>query len=126
MESDIQQIPLLKAGQDKNIGHEYIKDIEERYRENSRTVIPTPWELINGLLQGGLGNGDFGLIFGNPGGGKSWSLVALGGYAVRLGYNVLHYTLELGEDYVGKDMMLSLLKQELIKLDIIKRKGQKK
>ena len=92
----------LKAGQDKNIGHEYIKDIEERYRENSRTVLPTPWERINGLLQGGLGNGDFGLIFGNPGGGKSWSLVALGGYAVRLGYNVLHYTLELGEDYVGK------------------------
>ena len=92
----------LKAGQDKNVGHEYIKDIEERYKENSRTVIPTPWERINNLLQGGLGNGDFGLIFGNPGGGKSWSLVALGGDAVRLGYNVLHYTLELGEDYVGK------------------------
>ena len=92
----------LKAGQDKNIGHEYNKDIEERYRENSREVVPTPWERINELLQGGLGNGDFGLIFGNPGGGKSWSLVALGGYAVRLGYNVLHYTLELGEDYVGK------------------------
>ena len=92
----------LKAGQDKNVGHEYNKDIEEHYRENSRTVIPTPWERINDLLQGGLGNGDFGLIFGNPGGGKSWSLVALGGYAVRLGYNVLHYTLELGEDYVGK------------------------
>ena len=92
----------LKAGQDKNVGHEYIKDIEERYRDNARTVIATPWDKINGLLQGGLGNGDFGLIFGNPGGGKSWSLVALGGYAVRLGYNVLHYTLELGEDYVGK------------------------
>ena len=92
----------LKAGQDKNLGHEYIKDIEDRYRENSRTVIPTPWERINNLLQGGLGNGDFGLVFGNPGGGKSWSLVALGGTAVSLGYNVLHYTLELGEDYVGK------------------------
>ena len=92
----------LKAGQDKNVGHEYIKDIEERYRDNARTVIATPWDKINGLLQGGLGNGDFGLIFGNPGGGKSWSLVALGGYAVRMGYNVLHYTLELGEDYVGR------------------------
>ena len=92
----------LKAGQDKNLGHEYIKDIESRYRENSRETIPTPWDKINNLLQGGLGNGDFGLIFGNPGGGKSWSLVALGGHAVRLGYNVLHYTLELGEDYVGK------------------------
>ncbi len=92
----------LKAGQDKNVGHEYIKDIEERYRENSRTIIPTPWAKINDILQGGLGNGDFGLIFGSPGGGKSWSLVALGGYAIRLGYNVLHYTLELGEAYVGK------------------------
>ncbi len=91
----------LKAGQDKNVGHEYNKDIESRYREDSRTTIPTPWDRINNLLQGGLGNGDFGLIFGNPGGGKSWSLVALGGHAVRLGYNVVHYTLELGEQYVG-------------------------
>ena len=92
----------LKAGQDKNIGHEYAKDIESRYRENSREIVPTPWPRINDLLQGGLGNGDFGLIFGNPGGGKSWSLVALGGHAVKMGYTVLHYTLELGEDYVGK------------------------
>jgi replicative DNA helicase len=92
----------LKSGQDKNIGHEYIKDVESRYREDTRITIETPWERINDLLQGGLGGGDFGLIFGNPGGGKSWSLVALGGYAVRLGYNVLHYTLELGEAYVGR------------------------
>ena len=92
----------LKAGNDKNIGHEYNKDIESRFREDARTTIATPWERINDILQGGLGNGDFGLIFGNPGGGKSWSLVALGGHAVRLGYNVLHYTLELGEEYVGK------------------------
>ena len=91
----------LKSGQDKNLGHEYSLDIETRYRENSRKYIPTPWKRINDLLQGGLGGGDFGLIFGNPGGGKSWTLVALGGHAVRLGYNVLHYTLELGEDYVG-------------------------
>ena len=92
----------LKAGQDKNVGHEYNKDIETRYREDERSPIPTPWDNINELLQGGLGSGDFGLIFGNPGGGKSWSLVALGGFAVSLGYNVLHYTLELGEGYVGK------------------------
>ena len=92
----------LKAGQDKNIGHEYNKDIESRYREDSRVTIPTPWPEINDITQGGLGNGDFGLIFGNPGGGKSWSLVALGGYAVKMGYNVAHYTLELGEDYVGR------------------------
>lgn len=92
----------LKAGAEKNIGHEYIKDTEARYREEARTTVPTPWDKFNNLMQGGLGNGDFGLIFGNPGGGKSWTLVALGGFAVKLGYNVLHYTLELGEDYVGR------------------------
>ena len=114
----------LKAGQDKNVGHEYNKDIEERYRENSRTTIPTPWERINQLLQGGLGNGDFGLIFGNPGGGKSWSLVALGGYAVRLGYNVLHYTLELGEDYVGKRYDAFFTKIAVNKTEELKPKAQ--
>ena len=92
----------LKAGNDKNIGHEYIKDTEARYREDARKVVPTPWGKFNEFMQGGLGNGDFGLIFGNPGGGKSWTLVALGGYAVKMGYSVLHYTLELGEDYVGR------------------------
>jgi len=92
----------MKAGQDKNIGHEYGKDIESRYREDHRTIVPTPWEPINQLIQGGLGNGDLGLIFGNPGGGKSWTLVALGGFAVKMGYNVIHYTLELSESYTGR------------------------
>ena len=92
----------MKAGQDKNMGHEYNKDVESRYREDNRMTVPTPWDTINDMLQGGLGNGDFGLIFGNPGGGKSWSLIALGGFDIKMGYNVLHYTLELGEDYVGR------------------------
>jgi hypothetical protein len=92
----------LKVGSDKNLGHEYVKDIEDRYREESRKIVPTPWPVINELLQGGLGNGDFGLIFGGPGGGKSWALVALGAFASGLGYKVIHYTLELGESYVGK------------------------
>jgi replicative DNA helicase len=92
----------MKAGQDKDIGHEYKKDLESRYREDHRRIVPTPWSSINNLIQGGLGNGDLGLIFGNPGGGKSWTLVALGGYAVKMGYNVLHYTLELSESYTGR------------------------
>ena len=92
----------LKSGQDKNLGHEYNKDLETRYREEHRIAVPTPWNEFNLLLQGGLGNGDFGIIFGNPGGGKSWALVALGGHAIKMGFNVIHYTLELGEDYVGR------------------------
>ena len=51
---------------------------------------------------GGLGGGDLGIIFGNPGGGKSWMLTNMGAQAIVHGYNVCHYTLELSEDYMGK------------------------
>ena len=92
----------LKAGQDKNIGHEYEKDMETRYRVEERAAVPTPWDNINELLMGGLGGGDLGIIFGNPGGGKSWMLTNMGAQAIVNGFNVCHYTLELSEDYMGK------------------------
>ena len=92
----------LKAGEDKNIGHEYDKDVEARYRDDDRNPIPFPWKVFNDLTQGGYGKGDLVLIFGNPGGGKSWAVMAMAAYAAALGYNVVHYTLELSEGYVGK------------------------
>jgi len=92
----------LKAGQDKDLGHEYDKDVETRYREEERGAVATPWIHVNELLMGGLGKGDLGIIFGNPGGGKSWMLVNLGAEAVKRGLNVAHYTLELSADYTAK------------------------
>ena len=92
----------MKAGMDKNIGHEYNKDIETRYRVDYRPTIPTPWPVFNDGIQGGFGPGDLGIVFGNPGGGKSWTMVAIAAHAVQMGYKVNYYTLELGEDYVGK------------------------
>ena len=92
----------LKAGTERDIGHEYIAEIEDRFREEARNTIATPWPLINNLLGNGLGQGDLGLIAGGPGGGKSWALIALGAQAVKLGYTVIHYTLELSEKYVGR------------------------
>ena len=92
----------LKAGTERDIGHEYIQEVEDRFREEARNVIETPWPLINNLLSGGLGQGDLGLIAGGPGGGKSWALIALGAQAVKMGYTVVHYTLELSEKYVGR------------------------
>ena len=92
----------MKAGMDKNIGHEYNKDIETRYRVDYRPTIPSPWPVLNDGIQGGFGPGDLAIVFGNPGGGKSWTMVAIAAHAVKLGHKVNYYTLELGEDYVGK------------------------
>jgi replicative DNA helicase len=92
----------VKSGEDKTIGLDYNIDIEARYREDDRGCIPFPWTTFNDLTQGGYGKGDLVLVFGNPGGGKSWAVTAMGAYAAALGFNVIHYSLELGEGYVGK------------------------
>ena len=92
----------MKAGMDKNIGHEYNVDVESRYRVDYRPTVPSPWPILNEGIQGGWGPGDLIIVFGNPGGGKSWTMVAAAAHAVKLGFKVNYYTLELGEDYVGK------------------------
>ena len=60
----------LKAGQEKDAGLNYKKDVEARYRDDYRPTIPTPWQTLSDLFSGGFGPGDLFLIFGSPGGGK--------------------------------------------------------
>ena len=91
----------LKAGADKDIGHEYMSSIEERYTDAVRHVQSTPWEVINELTDGGLGKGELGVMVAPAGIGKSWALMNIGADAVKKGKTVLHYTLELNEAYVG-------------------------
>lgn len=92
----------LKAGVEKDIGHNYRKDVETRYRDDYRPTIQFPWQTLNEIFCGGSGPGDLVLIFGGPGSGKSWLSVAYGAEAVKSGYNVIYYTLELGESYVAR------------------------
>jgi replicative DNA helicase len=91
----------LKAGADKDIGHEYMTSIDERYSDAVRHVLATPWEVINELTDGGLGKGELGVMVAPAGIGKSWALMNIGAHAVKNGKTVLHYTLELNQAYVG-------------------------
>ena len=74
----------VRAGEDKTVGLDYNLDVEARYREDDRKCIPFPWPTFNELTQGGYGKGDLVLLFGNPGGGKSWAVTAMGAYAADL------------------------------------------
>ena len=91
----------MKSGADKDIGHEYMTNIEERYSDAVRFVQATPWEVINELTDGGLGKGELGVMVAPAGIGKSWALMNIGAHAVKVGKTVLHYTLELNQAYVG-------------------------
>jgi len=107
----IRQIILnaLKIGEVRSIGHEYEKDVETRYREDNRSPIPFPWDTFNNITQGGVGKGELAIVFGNPGGGKSWAIIAMAAHAAKLGFNVLYYTLELSETYVARRIDANLL-----------------
>ena len=91
----------MKAGIETDIGHEYITGLEERLSKQTRICLPTQWDSVNDLMDGGLAGGELGVIVAPAGIGKSWTLQALGAHANAKGKTVLHYTLELNAQYVG-------------------------
>lgn len=91
----------MKAGMERNLGHEYIIEVDKRMSEMSRKTIKTGWSEIDTLLDGGLGPGELGIVAAPAGIGKSWYLAKIGAAAMEQGKNVLHVTLELNENYVG-------------------------
>ena len=90
-----------KAGMERNLGHEYLVDMDKRMSEMCRDTVKTNWEVIDKLLDGGLAKGELAFIIGNAGVGKSWILNKIGSESMKQGKNVLHVTLELNENYVG-------------------------
>jgi len=91
----------MKAGSERSVGHEYNESIDARYEKSVRNVVPTNWEVINDLADGGLGKGELGVFVAPAGIGKSWALINVGAEAIKRGLKVIHYTLELNESYVG-------------------------
>ena len=91
----------MKVGNETNLGMDYVLDYDERMEDLKRSTVPTRWEPINDLMDGGLGPGELGVVVAPSGVGKTWILTALGAEAVRNGLSVVHYSMELSEHYVG-------------------------
>jgi len=119
----------LKSGVDRDIGHNYKQNVEERYNEEARMAVKTGWPPLDELLDGGLAAGELGIIAGGPGSGKSWLLAAIGATALKQGIKVIHYTLELSDVWVGRryDSILTGLPIQNLKfhVDEIKEKVEK-
>ena len=45
---------------------------------STRDTVPTKWDSVNDLMEGGLKGGELGVIVATKGIGKSWTLQALG------------------------------------------------
>lgn len=107
----------MKAGADTDIGLEYKLNIAARYAEASRHTITTGWDVIDDLMDGGLAPGELGVVMAPAGIGKSWMLINIGANAVKAGKTVIHYTLELNENYVGQryDSVLTGINAQTLK-----------
>lgn len=91
-----------KVQLEHNLGHDYLTDVDYRYSDQGEVKrISTGWKVIDNLMQGGLPIGKLGFWMGDQGVGKSFSLVHLGAEALKLGYDVVHWTFELDENYVA-------------------------
>ena len=91
----------MKAGSERDLGHDYIISLEERLTSSVRNTLPTPWDSITNVMDGGLAGGELGVLVAAAGVGKTWCLQSLAAHFVRQGKTVVHYTLELNEAYVG-------------------------
>ena len=91
----------MKAGTLSDLGHDYISELLTRFEESTRDTVKTPWNVINDVMDGGLGKGELGVVVAPAGIGKTWFLQSIGADAVKRGKTVVHYTLELNQAYVG-------------------------
>ena len=92
----------MTAGADTDVGHEYKKEVQLRYTEAARDTVTTGWDVIDDLMDGGLAPGELGVVMAPAGIGKSWMLINIGANAIKQNKTVIHYTLELNENYVGQ------------------------
>ena len=60
----------MKAGAERNLGHNYNTEIDIRMSEMCRKTVPTNWECIDKMMDGGLGPGEMGIFVAPPGAGK--------------------------------------------------------
>ena len=92
----------MNLGADNNHGHDYHKDVLDRFELKMRNPVSTAWDEIDNITKGGLGKRELGVVVAPTGAGKSMALAHLGAMAVIKGKTVVHYTLELADTVVGQ------------------------
>ena len=118
-----------KVGVENDLGLDFIDDFESILENVKRNSVGTGWEVIDELMDGGLGPGELGVVMAPSGIGKSWFLSKIACAALQRGVNVLHYTLELSESYVGQRYItiltgITTADQKMNKAEIIRKVKQ--
>ena len=111
----------LSVSFNRNVGHDYLEDYEERYelynRKESR--IQFDLEFFNKITKGGLPNKTLNIALAGTGVGKSLFMCHHASSVLLDGKNVLYITLEMAEEKIAERIDANLLNvniQEIVDL----------
>ena len=101
----------LAVSFDNNIGHDYLKDYEERYESYHRKEdkIPFDLEYFNKITKGGIPNKTLNIALAGTGVGKSLFMCHMASSCLSAGRNVLYITLEMAEEKIAERIDANLL-----------------
>lgn len=96
---------------DQNIGHDYIRDAQERFNEYHKVESLLPFKLtaLNMVTGGGCGYKSLVVPVAPTGVGKSFFMTDWASYLIKNGYNVLYVTLELSETKIAERIDMNLM-----------------
>jgi len=104
---------------DKNVGHDYVENAEQRYEfyHTEEDRIPFDLEYFNKITKGGVPNKTLNICLAGTGVGKSLFMCHVAGAALAEGRNVLYITMEMAEERIAERIDANLLNVPIDQLD---------
>ena len=101
----------LAVGFDNHVGHDYLKDYNERYDlyHKKEEKIQFDLEYFNKITKGGLPNKTLNIALAGTGVGKSLFMCHMASSVLLQGRNVLYITLEMAEEKIAERIDANLL-----------------
>ena len=111
----------LSVSFNRNVGHDYLEDYEERYElyNKKESRIQFDLEYFNKITKGGLPNKTLNIALAGTGVGKSLFMCHHASSVLLAGKNVLYITLEMAEEKIAERIDANLLNvniQEIVDL----------
>ena len=94
----------LQVSFDRNVGHDYIEDVDGRFDFYHRVEEKMPFDIdmLNTITNGGITNKTLNIILAGTGVGKSLAMCHFASAALSDGKNVLYITLEMAEEKIAE------------------------
>ncbi len=104
---------------DTNVGHDYIKNVEERwdFYNKQEERIPFDLEYFNTITKGGVPNKTLNIALAGTGVGKSLFMCHVASSALTDGKNVLYITMEMAEERIAERIDANLLNVPIDQLE---------